>query len=295
MAIHKAATWPWAGKHTFGTLKNKQIVSVTTGYTETQKAVAAGTTTAVLAATAGSTSATTTVTAGLTDPDVPRALVVTVGGTAADVQASSIVVNGTNVEGKSISESFKTTIGATSTINGTKAFRTVTSVVIPAQIGTGATFAVGTRNILGTNHRLFTNNTTVKVYSQTAPYGTLTLQSAPTVVADGDDIEKNLVTPAVAPDGTLMMTIWYLFDNWSDGTSISDEPEYSTTTSTSSTSSSTSVTTITTSTSSSISTSVSTSTSTSVSETTSTSSTSTSISTSVSTSISTSTSTTTVP
>lgn len=277
MAVDHGA-FPWGARLTSGTHHYKNLYNLTFGYTETRKKVSAGATTAVLAATNASGSA-QTITAGITNPDVPRALSVTIGGTAAAVQSSSIVVTGTNVEGKTITESFITTIASTGTINGVKAFKTVSSVLIPAQVGSGATVAVGTRNILGVYHRLYNQNTTVKVYSAGTVYGALTLQTQPTVVASENEIERNTVSPATTPDGNKFYIICYAFDNWALAP-VNDQPEYSTTTSTSSTSSSTSTTTITTSTSS---TSVSTSS-------TSTSSTSTSISTS-----STSTSTTTTP
>lgn len=280
MAIYGPKTWPFGHRHTNGTLNYKNLYNNTFAYTDTSNEVNAASATAILAATAGATTV-TTVTAGLSDPDVPRALSVTPGGTAGDILDSHVTVHGTNVEGKVISEQFNTANGSTTVINGNKAFRTVTSVVIGQMGSTGATFSVGTTNKLGVNHRLYTNNTTVKVYSRTTPYGALTLQAAPVVVTS-DTIERNLVTPATTPDNTTAYIIAYAYDNWSDGTTLNDVPEYSTTTSTSSTSSSTSTSTITTSTSVS-STSVSTSS-------TSTSSTSTSISTS-----STSTSTTTTP
>lgn len=274
-------TWPWARRASFGTFRYKQLYNVSFGYTETQKKVSAGSTTACLAASNASASADVTINEGFTQPDVPRALSVTVGGTAAGVQACSIVVTGENVEGKVITEVFKTTIGSTGTINGVKAFARITSILIPKQAAGGVTVAIGTRNILGIKHRLFNQNTTVKVFSATTVNGALTLQAQPTVVANEADIELNTVAPATTPDGSTFYIIAYAFDNWQgDGSSVNDQSEYSTTTSTSSTSSSTSTTTITTSTSSTSS---------------STSSTSTSVSsTSISTS-STSTSTTTTP
>ncbi len=268
---------PLEHRWTGGTLMFKNMYSMSFGYTELRKKVAAGSTTAILAATAGSGSS-QTITTGITQPDAPRVLSVTVGGTASGVQSSSIVINGKNFEGKPISESFITTIGTTGTINGTKAFREVTSIVIPAQVGTSATFAVGTLNIFGLKHRLYKNNTTVKVYHATGVgvggYTGLALQGAPTVNIHGKLLELNTVQPLTAPDSTRFFIVGYAYDNWSLAP-VNDEPEYSTTTSTSSTSSSTSTTTITTSTSS---TSVSTSsTSSSVSSTSiSTSSTSTS-------------------
>lgn len=270
--------YPWADRFTSGSLANPRIYSGSFGYTTIGKKIAAGTSTAILAATAGGTTV-TTVTANITQPDVPRALIVTPGGTTAQILDSVVTVNGTNLEGKAISEVFRFAAATSSATSGVKAFAQVTSVVIGQQSGSAATFAVGTLNVLGLHHRLFKNNTTVKVYTKTAVYGALTLQGVPTVVANEQNIENNTVLPATIPNGSLIFDIFYYFDNWALAP-VDDNPEYSTTTSTSSTSSSTSSTTITTSTSSTSSSTSSTSTS----------STSTSLSTS-----STSTSTTTAP
>lgn len=271
-------TFPWAFRHTDGSLLFKNVHSYSFGYTETSKKVATASTTAVMAATNAATSP-VTVTSGLTNPDVPRNLTVTGGGTTAQILDSLVTVNGYNIEGKPISEAFRFAATTGGTITGVKAFKTITSVVIGQQGGVAPTFAVGTGNKLGVNHNLFNQQTTVKVYTQSAAYGAYSLQNAPVVIANEQNIENNTVTPATTPNGSLIYSIYYTFDNWSLSP-IDDNPEYSTTTSTSSTSSSTSTTTITTSTSIS---------STSTSST-STSSTSTSISTS-----STSTSTTTTP
>lgn len=278
MALNPARVYPWGDRFTLGSNHYKNIYSGNFGYTATSKKVASASATAVLAATAAATSP-VTVTSGLTDPDVPRNLTVTPGGTTADIRDSVVTVNGTNIEGKPISEIFRFADQASSATTGAKAFRTITSVVIGQQGSALPTFSVGTGNKLGVNHRLFNQNTTVKVYTSSAVYGALTLQNAPTIVSNEQNLENNTVQPATTPNGSLIFNIFYYFDDWSLAP-LNDNPEYSTTTSTSSTSSSTSSTTITTSTSS---TSISTSS-------TSTSSTSSSLSTS-----STSTSTTTTP
>lgn len=256
----------------------KNIYSTSFGYTSTKKKVAAGSATAIMASTA-STVTPQTITAGITNPDVPRALSVTVGGTTGHILDSAIVITGTNTEGKVITDRFQTTAGATGLINGTKAFMTVTSVFWPSQLGTGATITVGTQNKLGVFHRLVPNNTTVKVIQSTAVSATPAFQGVPTVVADGNVLENNLVTPLTAPDGSTFLYICYQYDNWkigdlNDGTSRSDAL-YQTSTSTSSTTTSTSTSSLTTSTSSTSSSTSSTSSSTS-STSSSTSSTSTS-------------------
>lgn len=238
-------TYPWANRLTLGTLNYRNLYSATFGYTETKKKVSAGTATAVLAATVGAT-ASQTITAGLTSPDVPRALNVT--PTVGIVSPVQVVVTGTNVEGKVITESFIIPSNSTTVVNGVKAFKTVTGVFIPGST-VGLTVSVGTQNVLGVNHRLFKNNTTVKVFSATAHKGALTLQGVPTVVASSESVELNTVQPLTAPNSSTFLIIAYMYDNWALAP-VNDQPEYSTTTSTSSTSSSTSTTTITTSTSS---------------------------------------------
>ncbi len=275
MAQFKPATYPVASRMTAGTLHYKNLYSNTFAYTESQKKVAAGSSTAIHSGIAGLTTE-QTVTTGLTDPDVPRVLTVTPTGTTADVSPSTVRITGTNVEGKVIVDNFTFTANQATAVTGTKAFRTVTSIEVEAQDGTGVTYTIGTGNALGVNHRLFNQNTTAKVYSGTTVYSTLTLQAQPTVVADEVDVELNTVTPATTPDGSTFLVICYAYDNWSDGTVGNDSPEYSTTTSTSSTSTSTSTTTITTSTSS---TSVSTSSTSSSTSSTSSSTSSTSTST----------------
>lgn len=252
MAMFKPATWPWASRMSAGSLHFKNLYNNTFGYTETQKMPAAASNTAIMAATAATVGTDQTITSGLTDPDVPRVLKVVPGGTTGDIQESVVTVTGTNIEGKTITEEFRFAADASSAVEGTKAFRTVTSVNIDAQLTTAATFSVGTTNKLGVNHRLYNQNTTVKVYYATSVGNptSVTLDTEPTVTADEADVELNTVLPDTAPNSARFFIICYTFDNWSDGSSVNDQPEYSTTTSTSSTSSSTSTTTVTTSTSS---------------------------------------------
>ena len=278
MAIHRAQTWPVASRMTAGTLHFKNLYNNTFAYTETQRKAVAASDTAVMAAVAATVGTDQTVTSGLTDPDVPRVLKVVPGGTTGDIQESVVTVTGTNVEGKVMTEEFRFAADASAAVEGVKAFRTVTSVNIDAQLSTAATFSVGVTNKLGLNHKLFESNTTVKVYysSTVANPTVLTLDTEPTVTTDGTQVELNTVLPDTAPDAAKFFVICYTYDNWSDGTSVNDQPEYSTTTSTSSTSSSTSTTTITTSTSS---TSVSTSSTSSSTSSTSSSTSSTSTST----------------
>lgn len=257
-------TFRWAWEQASGTLRHKQLFAHRFGYTARARKVAAASNTAVLAATATATSA-QTITANITNPDVARALKIVTGGTTADIAATTVVITGTNVEGKTITENFTMADNLNGTVNGAKAFKTVVSVLIPAQDGTGATISVGYQNVLGLNHRLVPNRTSIVVLSNTLvnPTQKPTLQAAPSAsVADAEEVENNTVTPATAPDGTTWLTILYWYHNINLA-AIDDNPSYSTSTSTSSTSTSSSTSSTSSSTSSTSSSTSSTSSSTS--------------------------------
>lgn len=271
--------YPWAQRVSLGTLRFKNLMQMAIGYTETHKKVAAADTDAVLAATATVVAGRTlnTGNATITNPDVPRNLTITTGGTTADIAAGDVTITGTNVEGKTISETFTMSDNLNGTVTGNKAFKTVTSIVFPAADGTAATIAVGYGAKLGLNHRLTTGKAAVVIFEDTAVDGSdPTQQAAPSASnLDGQYVELNTVTPASTPDGTTFLTILYWQHKLSIGPVHDASDWYSTTTSTSTSSTSTSTSTSSTSTS--------------------TSSTSTSISTSSTSTSSTSTSTTTLP
>lgn len=63
----------------------------------------------------------------------------------ADWDATNITVTGTDGKGTVITETFAIPNGGNATVNGSKLFRTVTAVAIPAQSGTGGTFTMGVR------------------------------------------------------------------------------------------------------------------------------------------------------
>jgi hypothetical protein len=267
--------YPWAGHTAWGYPFNllQNVIEHTFAYTHRPKKVSNGTAAAILASTA-STTAIQTITTGINQPDVPRVLAATLGGSG--LIAGNILITGFNVEGKLITDTIA--YSGTGQVTGALVFRYITSVTFPAQSGTSGTLTIDTTNQLGLNHRGVPGKTTIVAIYDTAdnngPYPT---SSRPTADAapsssnvDNEFIEKNWVIPAHAPDGT---TFYYFF-YWFHKVLVyppKDSPEfYSTTTSTSISTSSTS----TSSTSQSTSTSIS-STSTSVT-TVSTSSTSTS-------------------
>ena len=270
-AMHTAWGYP------FNVLQN--VIETTGAYTYNPKKVSNGTATAVLGSTNGSSSKQTIV-AGITNPDVPRVLSITIGGSG--FSNDSIIINGVNIEGKLITDTLAYT--GTGLVTGSLVFKRVTSIVIPSTSGASMTLTVGTTNKLGLNHRGVPNFTTiVAIHSATTtPYNLANSSlktSFPVVEApvsssnvDNEFVEKNWAQPATSPDGTKFLYFFY----WYYKVLVyppKDSPEfYSTTTSTSSSTSSTS----TSSTSQSTSTSLTTFSTSSTSSSTSSTSTSTS-------------------
>lgn len=149
----------------------------------------AATSTTAIHAAVTDTGAQQVVTTGITQPDVPRNVTATAGGTSGDIKAIQVVVAGTNVDGVAISETLPAfTADTAGTVTGSKAFATITSITIPAHDGTGATTAVGTGSKLGLGDCL-NRNSVVAAYLNGTKEGT-----APTVAVSSSAVESNTVT-----------------------------------------------------------------------------------------------------
>jgi hypothetical protein len=147
----------------------------------------AGTTETVMAALTD-TGSTQTVTTGtsINHLDVPRNVTASAHGIAADIKAIQVVVTGKNVEGVSISETLPVfTVNTIGTVTGSKVFKEITQIVIPAHDGTSANTSVGTGDVLGLGERL-KRNTTRNAYLDNALEGT-----GPTITNDATNIESN--------------------------------------------------------------------------------------------------------
>lgn len=270
-------TYPWAMHTAWGAVGNflKDVIETTGAYTYHKKKISAATAGYVLSSTAG-TSAVQTITLGITNPDVPRVLAITIGGSGEG--SGNILINGVNVEGKPITDTIPYT--TTGQVIGQLVFKRVYSVTIPAAMGSSSTVSIDTTNRIGLHHRLVPSYSTI-VCIQDIATGTSAGNSLedlksifPTVQAavsasniDNQFVEKNWAQPSTAPNGTTFLYFFY----WFYKVLVyppKDSPEfYSTTTSTSTSSTSTSTSISSTSSSTSISTTLSTSTSTSISST----------------------------
>lgn len=165
---------------------------------------AVGATTAVHAAVTD-TGSQQVVTTGITNPAVPRNVTATSGGTANDIKAIQVVVAGTDVEGNAITETLPVfTENSATTVVGSKAFATVTSITIPAHDGTGATTAIGTGAKLGLGERL-SRNTVVAAFLNGVRETT-----APTVAFDATNISGNTVQLNSTLDGSPVIVDYYV-------------------------------------------------------------------------------------
>lgn len=145
-----------------------------------------------------------TVTSAITDPDVPRCITATAGGTAADIKAIQVTINGTDADGATITEDLPAfTENNAGTVTGSKAFATVTSIVIPAHDGTGATTAIGTGDKLGLGAHL-ARNTVIAAYLDGAKEGT-----APTVAVSASALSSNTVDLNSATNGDEVIVDYY--------------------------------------------------------------------------------------
>jgi hypothetical protein len=150
-------------------------------------AIATGETAAVPFA-GGQTAAADVVTTGITNPAVPRNITATAGGTAGDIKAVQVVVEGTNYADEAISETLPIfTVNTAGSVEGSKAFKTVTKITIPAHDGTGATTAIGFGDKLGLPYKL-AHNTVLAAYLNNVKEST-----APTVAVSATAVESNTI------------------------------------------------------------------------------------------------------
>ena len=145
-----------------------------------------------------------TISTGITNPPTPRNITATSGGTAGDVGAIQVTINGTNEDNEVISEVLPVfTVDSATTVVGAKAFKTVTSIVIPAHDGTGATTSVGLGSKLGLGVKLSRD-------SIVGAHLTGVLEATrPTVAFDAAKMEGNTVDLSSALDGSAVIIDYY--------------------------------------------------------------------------------------
>ncbi len=162
-------------------------------------AVALGVNNAILTDTAMASGATTDVTVFAGQPDVARCL--TVKGNDANV-TGDVVITGTNIGGETISETIA--LSGASTVSGSKAFRTVTSITLPAYaFANTERVRVGAGAKLGLPYRL-SRNSVIAAFLANAREAT-----APTVAVSASALESNTATLNSALNGSAVIVDLY--------------------------------------------------------------------------------------
>ena len=134
-------------------------------------------------------------TTGITNPAVPRNITATAGGTAGDIKAIQVVITGTNYNDEEITETLPAfTENTAGTVVGTKAFKTVTKIDVPAHDGTGATTVIGWGDLFGIPYKIDIPDLIIKKYFNKAT-------DAGTLANSATALESNTYDPAGTPDG----------------------------------------------------------------------------------------------
>lgn len=145
-----------------------------------------------------------TVTTSITQPDFPRNVTATAGGTAGDIKAIQVVITGTDESDAVITETLPAfTVDTAGIVTGSKAFKTITSILIPAHDGTGATTSIGYGSKIGLGDKLAVN-TVLAAYRGGTKEGT-----APTVATDASNLCNNTVTLNSALNGTDVQILYH--------------------------------------------------------------------------------------
>jgi hypothetical protein len=92
-----------------------------------------------------------TITTGFSSPDTPRSILTVVQAGGGTYEGTTITIHGTDFNNAAISEVVTPNAQATSYAQTSKAFKTVTSVVLPAKITNGDTISFGAGGNIGLN------------------------------------------------------------------------------------------------------------------------------------------------
>jgi len=135
-------------------------------------------------------------TEGLGTLDVPRNITATASGTAIDIGAIVVVIEGTDAAGEDIVEALPAfTVDTVGTVVGLKAFKTVTKITLPAHDGLGAATSFGWGDTLGLVHKLPYNSFLM------AAFNGIREATDPTVVIS-PNLENNTITFNSTLDGS---------------------------------------------------------------------------------------------
>lgn len=140
----------------------------------------------------------------------PRNIIITTS-THADIDAVDVVITGLDIDGNAITETITLTDGGGQTETGAKAFASVTSIVVPAQGGTGGALEFGFGTIIGLSKTLTTRAGAGAILAATEA-GTYAAPAAGTIAVAGTGAPHGTYDPSAAPNGTNDYAVWYEYD-----------------------------------------------------------------------------------
>lgn len=139
------------------------------------------------------------VTTAINQPSTPRNITATAGGTVTDIKAIEVIIEGTNFNDEVITETLPAfTVNTGGVVSGSKAFKTVTKITVPAHDGVLATTSIGFGEKLGLPYKL-THNTVLAAYLNNVKEAT-----APTVTTSATVLESNTIDLNGALNGTVV-------------------------------------------------------------------------------------------
>jgi len=95
------------------------------------------------------------ITTGITQPDYPRCVTATAGGTAGSIKAIAVTITGTDIMDNAIVETLSAfTTDTAETVESSSAFKTITKIEIPAHDAASGTTSIGFSTSLGINYKL---------------------------------------------------------------------------------------------------------------------------------------------
>lgn len=158
---------------------------------------------------AGPTSASAvTLTSFSAQPDVPRNLSITPGGTTGDIETCNVVVTGTDIFGATINETFAFASNQASKVIGTRAFKTVASILWPANCESGsfaATWSVGSEEKLGVKRCMANAGDVFHSLLNGAKEAT-----GPTMVVHASQVSSNTADFNGTMDGSADFTLYFM-------------------------------------------------------------------------------------
>lgn len=132
-------------------------------------------------------------------PSCAKNVTLTVGGTAGSIKAVVCTIYGTNDADEAITEVAPAfTVDTAGTVSGSKAFKTVTKVDVPAQDGAGVTVSIGFGEKLGLPFKL-SHNTYLFAFLDHV------VEATPAAIAtSATALESNTIDTDTALDGSLL-------------------------------------------------------------------------------------------